>query len=174
MFERAFTLHTTRDGSLIGLGAVWEDGVLYQVDLVPSSVTDHPETFWLNLLPEAIQACDEASVALAAPLWADLAERLEGHDGRAWVLAERGTPFQQQVRAALQRIPRGEVRTYKQLAEHLGMPTAFRAVAGGCSSNPFALLVPCHRVVGGQGKLGGYRWGTALKRQLLSAEGAGG
>jgi len=81
-----------------------------------------------------------------------------------------GTEFQKSVWYAIQRIPFGMTRTYKQLAETIGKPTAWRAVAVACSKNPLAFVVPCHRVVGNKSKTG-FRWGTDLKRQLLAREG---
>ncbi len=82
----------------------------------------------------------------------------------------RGTAFQLRVWQALCRIPHGETRTYSQLARELGAPNATRAVARACAANRVALLVPCHRVVGANGALTGYRWGVERKRQLLAAE----
>lgn len=82
----------------------------------------------------------------------------------------RGTAFQLRVWDALRRIPRGETRTYSQLAREMGMPKSTRAVARACATNRVALLVPCHRVVGASGSLTGYRWGVERKRQLLAAE----
>jgi AraC family transcriptional regulator of adaptative response/methylated-DNA-[protein]-cysteine methyltransferase len=82
----------------------------------------------------------------------------------------RGTAFQLRVWQALRRIPRGETRTYSQLARELGQPTATRAVARACALNRVSVLVPCHRVVGASGSLTGYRWGIERKRQLLEAE----
>jgi len=82
----------------------------------------------------------------------------------------RGTVFQLRVWQALRRIPRGETRTYSQLARDLGDPNATRAVARACATNRVALLVPCHRVVGADGSLTGYRWGVGRKEQLLEAE----
>lgn len=82
----------------------------------------------------------------------------------------RATAFQQRVWNALQEIPRGETRSYSQLAAELGSPTATRAVAGACAANPIAIVVPCHRIVGKNGSLTGYRWGTERKRKLLEAE----
>ena len=70
------------------------------------------------------------------------------------------------------KIPRGETRTYSQLAREMGQPNATRAVARACASNRVSVLVPCHRVVGASGSLTGYRWGVERKRQLLEAEGA--
>jgi AraC family transcriptional regulator of adaptative response/methylated-DNA-[protein]-cysteine methyltransferase len=84
----------------------------------------------------------------------------------------RATAFQQRVWKALQQIPRGETRSYSELARELGKPTAARAVAAACGANPIALAVPCHRVVGQDGSLTGYRWGVERKRKLLAAEAA--
>ena len=83
----------------------------------------------------------------------------------------RGTVFQLRVWQALRQIPRGETRSYSQLARELGDAKATRAVARACAVNRVALLVPCHRVVGADGSLTGYRWGVERKRQLLKAEG---
>lgn len=82
----------------------------------------------------------------------------------------RGTVFQLRVWQALRHIPRGETRTYSQLAREMGLPKSTRAVARACATNRVAVLVPCHRVVGVSGSLTGYRWGVERKRQLLEAE----
>ncbi len=82
----------------------------------------------------------------------------------------RGTVFQLRVWQALRQIPRGETRSYSQLAREMGEPKATRAVARACALNRVALLVPCHRVVGADGSLTGYRWGVERKQQLLKAE----
>ena len=84
----------------------------------------------------------------------------------------RGTVFQRQVWAALQEIPAGTTVTYSQLAAAIGRPTATRAVAAACGANPTAVVVPCHRVIGADGSLTGYRWGVERKRALLDREGA--
>ena len=81
-----------------------------------------------------------------------------------------GTAFQKKVWDALMRIPRGETRSYAQIAREVGQPTASRAVARACASNHLAILVPCHRVVRGDGSLGGYRWGLPLKQKVLERE----
>ena len=86
------------------------------------------------------------------------------------VLDLRGTAFQLRVWQALRRIPRGETRSYSQLACALGSPNAARAVARACATNRVAILVPCHRVIGADGSLAGYRWGIERKRRLLAAE----
>ena len=84
-----------------------------------------------------------------------------------------GTAFQKRVWDALMKIPRGETRSYAELAAALDAPKAARAVATACAHNRVAIVVPCHRVIRGDGSLGGYRWGLALKQQLLSRESAG-
>jgi len=82
----------------------------------------------------------------------------------------RGTAFQARVWAALRAIPRGQTRTYTQVAEQIGDPTAVRAVARACATNPAALTVPCHRVIRGDGSLAGYRWGLEVKARLMESE----
>lgn len=82
----------------------------------------------------------------------------------------RATAFQQRVWKELQAIPYGETRSYAQVAKSIDNPNAVRAVARACASNSVALVVPCHRVVRGDGELGGYRWGMERKRELLEME----
>lgn len=84
----------------------------------------------------------------------------------------QGTAFQARVWRALREIPHGQTRTYAQVAESIGAPTATRAVARACATNKVALAVPCHRVVRADGDLAGYRWGLAVKSALLEAESA--
>ncbi len=85
-------------------------------------------------------------------------------------LAPYGTAFQQKVWAALQQIPVGTTTTYSELAQRIGQPKAVRAVASACGANPISILIPCHRVLRKDGGLGGYRWGTTRKQQLLNQE----
>ncbi|MEF3302880.1 methylated-DNA--[protein]-cysteine S-methyltransferase [Paenibacillus sp. GYB003] len=82
-----------------------------------------------------------------------------------------GTPFQQAVWKAVAAIPFGEVRTYAQIAEAAGSPKAVRAVGAANGANPIPIVVPCHRVIGTNGTLTGYRGGMELKRRLLHHEG---
>jgi AraC family transcriptional regulator of adaptative response/methylated-DNA-[protein]-cysteine methyltransferase len=82
----------------------------------------------------------------------------------------RGTVFQQRVWRTLCQIPLGETRTYGELARMMEHPKAVRAVARSCAANPVALAVPCHRVIGGDGALTGYRWGVPRKKALLERE----
>jgi AraC family transcriptional regulator of adaptative response/methylated-DNA-[protein]-cysteine methyltransferase len=82
----------------------------------------------------------------------------------------RGTVFQRRVWDELRRIPRGETRTYQQIARAIGAPAAVRAVGSACGANPVALVVPCHRAVRTDGGLGGYAWGLSRKKRLLALE----
>lgn len=81
-----------------------------------------------------------------------------------------GTAFQKRVWDALMKIPRGETRSYAALARSLDAPKAARAVASACAHNRVAIVVPCHRVIRGDGTPGGYRWGLDMKRRLLARE----
>lgn len=83
----------------------------------------------------------------------------------------RGTLFQQKVWLSLTRIPYGEVRSYKQVAEDIGSPKAVRAVGGANNRNPIAIIVPCHRVIGADGAMVGYGGGLPIKQRLLRHEG---
>ena len=85
-------------------------------------------------------------------------------------LAPEGTPFQQKVWEALRTIPYGETRTYKQIAIQIGHNQSFRAVGMANNRNPIVIVVPCHRVIGYDGKLTGYAGGLDVKEQLLALE----
>lgn len=141
---------------------------------------------WLSLAPT--KAAAEASLRAEFPLaelhgdpalsrWVEAAvayvnqNHATGRDaGAPLPLDLRGTAFQLRVWQALREIPRGQTRTYSQLARDLGDANATRAVARACATNRVAILVPCHRVVGASGSLTGYRWGVERKRQLLETE----
>jgi AraC family transcriptional regulator, regulatory protein of adaptative response / methylated-DNA-[protein]-cysteine methyltransferase len=82
----------------------------------------------------------------------------------------RATAFQARVWQALRRIPRGQTRSYADLARAVGQPTAVRAVARACATNPVSIAIPCHRVIGSDGSLTGYRWGVERKKALLAME----
>jgi AraC family transcriptional regulator, regulatory protein of adaptative response / methylated-DNA-[protein]-cysteine methyltransferase len=82
----------------------------------------------------------------------------------------QATAFQRRVWQELRRIPYGTTRTYSEVARAIGRPTAIRAVARACATNPTSVVVPCHRVVRGDGNLAGYRWGIGRKRSLLDQE----
>lgn len=84
----------------------------------------------------------------------------------------RATAFQHRVWKALQQIPRGKTCSYAEVARKLGRPKAVRAVGRAIASNPIAVVVPCHRVIGSDGSMTGYRWGIERKQKLLTCEGA--
>jgi AraC family transcriptional regulator of adaptative response/methylated-DNA-[protein]-cysteine methyltransferase len=118
--------------------------------------------------PEAL--IEKASAALA-----EWTERIAGSLAGAVDLSSipldlRATTFQRRVWEALRAVPRGETRSYGELAAEIGRPTAARAVASACAHNPVALVVPCHRIVRSDGAPGGYRWGEERKRALLEKE----
>ena len=80
------------------------------------------------------------------------------------------TAFQWKVWQALRAIPVGQTRSYQDIAQAIGQPSAARAVAQACATNPVAVFIPCHRVVRNNGQLGGYHWGIERKQQLLTNE----
>ena len=114
----------------------------------------------LKLVDEAIRTVRDGS---------DLSK--DGSLGAALDL--RGTVFQLRVWQALRHIPRGQTRSYSEVAREIGNPNATRAVARACALNRVAMIVPCHRVVGADGSETGYRWGVERKRQMLEAEKSG-
>ena len=118
-----------------------------------------------------LQRVDAGRDAFLAPRVRAVADALAGKQANVEVDL-LGTAFQKKVWDALMRIPHGETRSYADVAAQLGTPKSARAVAGACARNRIAVLVPCHRVVRGDGSVGGYRWGLPLKRRLLQREGA--
>ena len=119
---------------------------------------------------------DAAPLALpATPLLRQAAEELREYfagERREFTvpLAPKGTPFQQRVWAALQTIPYGETRSYKEIAAAVGNEKACRAVGMANNRNPLPIFIPCHRVVGANGKLVGYAGGLEVKSYLLELE----
>ncbi|HKX84228.1 MAG TPA: bifunctional DNA-binding transcriptional regulator/O6-methylguanine-DNA methyltransferase Ada [Pyrinomonadaceae bacterium] len=105
-----------------------------------------------------------------------VASILKGLKGERAILSlpvdVRASAFQMRVWSELRRIPYGETRTYGQIAEEIGRPKAVRAVARACATNPVAIVTPCHRVIGSDGKLSGYRWGIERKKLILEKEGS--
>jgi len=84
----------------------------------------------------------------------------------------KGTEFQIQVWRAIKKIPKGETRSYKEIAEFIGSPNSARAVANACGKNPHPIIIPCHRVIKSNGDIGGYsaKGGVRKKRLLLKQE----
>jgi AraC family transcriptional regulator of adaptative response/methylated-DNA-[protein]-cysteine methyltransferase len=99
---------------------------------------------------------------------------LRGLEGERTILTLpldiRASAFQMRVWSELRKIPFGETRSYSEIAEAVGNPKAVRAVARACATNPVALVNPCHRVIGSDGRLSGYRWGIERKKQILDRE----
>jgi AraC family transcriptional regulator of adaptative response/methylated-DNA-[protein]-cysteine methyltransferase len=95
---------------------------------------------------------------------------IEGIGSEDLPLDLRGTAFQWRVWEALRAIPRGQTRSYAEVAQAIGRPSAVRAVARACATNRAAVLIPCHRAVRSDGGMGGYRWGLERKRALLAGE----
>ena len=118
--------------------------------------------------PFAVRRRDDAALAE----WkTSLGQLIQGHDVHPSLpLDIRATAFQRRVWEYLQKIPRGQTRSYSAVAKKIGMPNATRAVARACATNPAAVAIPCHRVVREDGNLGGYRWGIERKEQLLAME----
>jgi AraC family transcriptional regulator of adaptative response/methylated-DNA-[protein]-cysteine methyltransferase len=128
------------------------------------------------------QLRDEYRKAAIAPMaqpyhpdfarWVEaLSRHLEGEQPQLDLpLDIRATAFQMRVWRYLQSIPYGSVESYAEVAAGIGQPTAARAVARACATNPVAIAIPCHRVIRGTGELGGYRWGLDRKRTLIDRE----
>jgi AraC family transcriptional regulator of adaptative response/methylated-DNA-[protein]-cysteine methyltransferase len=124
--------------------------------------------------PQAALARDDAALTDVAGIVSDLAEGRRRPEADTLPLDVHATAFKRRVWEALRRIPAGETRSYGEIAAAVGAPRAARAVGSACATNPIPIVVPCHRVVGAHGSLGGYADGLARKRQLLEAEAAAG
>lgn len=118
--------------------------------------------------PFAVRKPDEGGLQT----WvAALLEKMSGRESNAALpLDIRATAFQRQVWSYLQSIPFGATRSYGEVAKAIGQPSASRAVARACATNPVAVAIPCHRVVRGDGTISGYRWGVDRKNRLLEME----
>jgi AraC family transcriptional regulator of adaptative response/methylated-DNA-[protein]-cysteine methyltransferase len=154
------------------LGRVLLAGTDRGVCAVSLGDADEELEAWLHQeYPAADVRRDDAGLR---PWAAALLEYLRGRRPHLELpLDVQATAFQWRVWQELRRIPYGKTRTYAEVARALGQPTAARAVARACATNPVSVLVPCHRVVRGDGHLGGYRWGLQRKRALLEQEKAG-
>lgn len=139
--------------------------------VTPGDADDALEAGLRREYPGAV--VERADGEMDALVRAVVAHLEEGGADLSLPLDVRATAFQQQVWKALARIPRGETRSYAEVAAAIGRPGAARAVARACASNRVAGVIPCHRVVPADGGVGGYRWGTERKEALLRREGAG-
>lgn len=131
----------------------------------------------LALLQGTFASLDSSPSHERQPNWDNvqkvLERMIEGRTGpaqHAVRLHQLGTPFQIKVWEHLKCIPSGEVRSYQEVAQAIGHPSAVRAVASACARNNLALFIPCHRVIRSDGSLGGYKWGLQRKRALLTYE----
>ncbi len=131
---------------------------------------DDPSTLEADLAAEFPRADLAPADAALRTHVAAIRRQLASAEGDAPPIDVGGTAFEQQVWRALRAIPYGEVRSYQQVAQAIGRPTAARAVARACAANPVALVVPCHRVVRADGQEGGYRWGAERKAAILAHE----
>jgi len=131
----------------------------------------------LEIRPKPAKAVSPRTKSAAPNLPANLVKQLQAYaDGQRVCFTipldlRAGTAFQQVVWRMLQTIPYGETRSYAWVARQIGKPKATRAVGAACGANPVPIVVPCHRVVGSDGSLGGFSGGLALKRRLLALEG---
>ncbi len=128
-----------------------------------------------KLMKELREEYPQAEIAAAHggfTQWVEeIVSRVEGAAPRRELpLDLQATAFQRRVWQELQRIPRGTTKTYGQVARAVGKPSAVRAVARACATNPVSIVVPCHRVVRADGNLAGYRWGISRKEALLERE----
>ncbi len=135
-------------------------------------LTEENEAITELLLPgEFVSIEVEEETALLKRAAAEIREYFDGKRKTFDLpLAPRGTDFQQRVWAELSAIPYGETRSYKEVAESVGSPLAYRAVGMANNRNPIAILIPCHRVIGAKGDLVGYGGGLECKRFLLALE----
>jgi methylated-DNA-[protein]-cysteine S-methyltransferase len=147
------------DSPLGSITLAGEDGLLHHLRMDDQTHAPVGQDGWVPG-PDAFgDAVEQLQAYFAGELTTfDVALRLDG------------TPFQQQVWAALQEIPYGETWSYGELAEHIGRPGASRAVGLANGRNPIGVIVPCHRVIGADGSLTGYGGGLDRKRLLLDLE----
>lgn len=150
----ALVAATTRGVCMVELG---EDAAALETTLrreFPRATLERVDAGRDDFLAPRLQAVADALAGQRSPVALDLI----------------GTAFQKRVWDALMKIPAGQTRSYAEIATALGAPRAARAVASACARNKVAIVVPCHRVVRGDGSLGGYRWGLPLKQQVLDRE----
>jgi len=131
---------------------------------------DDPSALAEGLRREYLAADIHATTGARTAAVRAIVHHLKGEPLADLPIDVKATAFQWKVWRALQRIPLGETRAYGEVAASIGKPTAARAVARACATNPVCLVVPCHRVVPSDGTTGGYRWGADRKKRLLAAE----
>lgn len=154
-------LAATGQGLAVAAFAQWQGGAreLAGADAQPGSLEEGDSAAARHHLHAAAEALDEYFAS-------------DGIVGPMPELDPQGTELQREVWLALTTIPSGVTRTYSEIAQQVGRPTAVRAVAAAIGANPVGVLVPCHRVIGADGSLTGYAGGLERKRWLLAHEGA--
>ncbi len=139
------------------------DGAICRVDFARGRKPEVILKEWQKAWPKTEFTKDEIATATVL-------KKVSGNG--AWPeIVITGTPFQQSVWKAMMKIPAGKALSYAEVAKKIGNPKAVRAVGTACGANPVALLVPCHRIIGSNGGLGGFGGGLPMKRMLLEAEG---
>jgi len=149
--------------------------VIINTPVGPLRLTAHGDHLTEVHLRPAARTLGPGDAGPPAGVLAEAARQLEAYfDGRLRVfdlpLETGGTPFQQHVWQALRRIGYGETCSYAELARRIGRPAAVRAVGAANGQNPIPIVIPCHRVIGSDGKLVGFGGGMAMKRALLALE----
>ncbi len=168
------TIHWSLVDTALGctLVAATQRGIC-MVEICPDNAGDAATALEAKLRTEfphaLLEHVDAGRDEFLAPRLQAVAARLAGQQSDIDVDLI-GTAFQKKVWDALMKIPTGETRSYTGVATQLGHPSAARAVASACARNRVAIVVPCHRVIRGDGSLGGYRWGLPLKQELLQRE----
>lgn len=163
-------------GSRIGYGlAASKFGVILAAETAHGlcwvGVEESAERLQRELRADFLKAeaiVEDPAAAATARRVADFALRIR--EAAEFALDIPATPFQLAVWRELCSIPRGSARSYGEIAQRIGKPNAARAVGHANGSNPLAILIPCHRAIGGGGALTGYRWGVEIKRRLLAHE----
>ena len=139
--------------SPVGPLVIESDGTsVIRVDVLKKRTKDTPDAVTKNCTKELERYFSGKTTSFSAPMEA------------------RGTAFQKSVWKEMKKIPHGKTLTYAQIAKRIGKPKAVRAVGTACGKNPLLILIPCHRVVGSNGGLGGYSAGIAKKVWLLAHE----
>lgn len=123
---------------------------------------------WTSVAAALTAADALTSLESDADITADL--DLRTMDPLSLIEAAIATAFQREVWREICKIEPGAVASYAELAARIGRPKAYRAVANACGANRYAGIIPCHRVVGSDGNIGGYRWGSKVKEALLTFE----
>jgi len=161
--EIGYTTASTPLGTVLMAGTVKGVSAIY--------VGDSDERLASELRREYPSATISKDPARVSRWLRDLVQHLSGQLPTLDLpLDVKGTAFQCRVWEALKQIPRGSTQSYSRLARAIGLPNGQRAVARACATNPAAIVIPCHRVVRGDGGLGGYRWGIKRKQALLASE----